>query len=217
MCVVKNFTRRSVLAAYIISAFIGYLFGSFPTAYLFVKWKSKIDIRQAGSGNVGTMNVLEVTGSRALGVTVLVIDMVKGTLPVLIVLMMIGNEFGMLATAGLSAIIGHSFSVWLGLRGGRGLATATGVMLVIGWAFIVIWIALWAGSYFPTRSIHAANILASVFSPFVIAIMPSTILVETLPYYTSPTDLLHFAIVFCIITLITHRESIFLFIKRNQQ
>jgi glycerol-3-phosphate acyltransferase PlsY len=201
------------LTAYIFSTLIGYAFGSFPTAYLLVKWKYNIDIRQAGSGNVGTMNVFEVTGSRMVGVTVLVLDMVKGTVPVLVVLKMVGNDFWLVAVAGLSAIIGHSFSAWLGFRGGRGLATTAGVMLVIGWVFVVIWIILWAGSYVPTKSIHGANILASVFSPLLIAAIPSAMLTETLPYYTSPTNLLLFGIVFCAVILVTHRKSILALFK----
>jgi len=202
------------LTAYILSACIGYVFGSIPTAYLLVQWKSKIDIRQAGSGNVGTMNVFEVTGSRRLGMGVLLLDMAKGTIPVLMVLRIVGNEFALLATAGLCAIVGHSFSVWLGFKGGRGLATTAGAMFVLGWIFIIIWLVLWAGAYIPTRSIHAGNILASVLSPFVIALVPS-MLAKTLPYYTSPTDLLLFSVAFCILVLVTHRESILTFFQRD--
>lgn len=203
------------MTEYILSALIGYAFGSFPTAYLLVKWKRNIDIRQVGSGSVGTMNVFDVTGSPALGVAVLVIDIVKGVLPVLLVLTTLGNRFEILATAGLCAIVGHGFPVWLGLKGGRGLATTAGVMFVIGWVFVLIWIILWAGSYLPTKSIHAANILASIFTPVLIAILPASMLEQTLPYYTSATNLLLVGIAFCVIILTTHREPILLFMKKH--
>lgn len=203
------------MTAYILSALIGYAFGSFPSAYVLVKWKYRIDIRRAGSGNVGTMNVFDVTGSRTLGVAVLTIDMLKGTLPVLIVLTAISEQFELLAIAGLCAIIGHSFPVWLGFKGGRGLATTAGVMLVIGWMFIVIWIALWSIAYFPTKSIHAANIIASVCSPAVTAVMPS-MMAQTLPDFTSTTNLMFFGIAFCTIVLITHRETLTAFFKNHQ-
>jgi len=203
------------LTEYFLSALIGYAFGSFPTAYLLVKWKRNLDIRQVGSGNVGTMNVFDVTGSAALGVVVLIIDILKGMLPVLLVLTVFTKRFELLATAGLSAIIGHGFPVWLGLKGGRGLATTAGVMFVIGWVFIVIWIILWAGSYLPTKNIHAANILASIVTPALIAVLPASMLEHTLPHYTSATNLLFFGIAFCAIILMTHRESILLFMKKH--
>lgn len=205
------------MTAYILSALIGYICGSLPTAYLFVKWKTTIDIRRAGSGNVGTMNVFEVTGSKVLGVAVLVVDMVKGIVPVLAVFMAFGSTFDVLATAGLSAIIGHSFPVWIGFRGGRGLATTAGVMLVIGWVFIVIWVVVWAAVFAPTRSIHAGNILASIGSPVVVGLLPQSILAATLPYYTNPSNLLYFSIAFSVIIMITHRQFITTFFQRPTQ
>ena len=205
------------MLTYIVSAIVGYAFGSVPTAYLLVKWKTRVDIRRAGSGNVGTMNTFDVTGSKALSVGVLVIDMVKGALAVLIVMWLMRNDFEMLALAGLSAIAGHSFPVWLRFQGGRGLATTAGVMLVVGWIFIIIWIALWTGAYLSTRSVHAGNIIASLSSPLVVAIAPQELLAQTLPPYTSPTNLLFFSIVFCVIMLATHRQPLLSFLKRNYQ
>lgn len=204
------------MTSYIISALIGYLVGSFPTAYLLVKWKTKVDIRQAGSGNVGTLNTMEVTSSKSLGVAVLMIDMVKGALPVLLVMNLGGMQFWILGVAGLSAIIGHSFPLWLKFKGGRGLATTAGVMLVLGWVFIVIWLVLWTLAYLSTRNIHWGNILASMLSPILVAVMPKSILLNTLPSYTSTNDLLYFGIAFCALILITHREYLIALIRKQE-
>jgi glycerol-3-phosphate acyltransferase PlsY len=202
---------------YILSAFIGYLFGSFPTAYLLVKWRRKTDIRQAGSGNVGTMNVLETTGSTALGVSVLVIDMAKGAIPVILVLNFIDVRFESLAAAGLGAIVGHSFSAWLGFKGGRGLATTAGALLVIGWIFIIMWIALWVVVYLPTKNIHAGNILASILSPPVVAVVPREALTAVLPQHTAQMDLVVFGILLCTLIIVTHRDQITTFFQRHTE
>lgn len=199
---------------YIISALIGYVSGSFPSAYLLVKWKTNVDIRQSGSGSVGTLNAMEVAGSSTLGTGVLVLDMVKGALPVVFALNFLGDEFEILAAAGLSAIIGHSFPVWLKFKGGRGLATTAGVMLVLGWVFIVIWLALWGLAYAPTRSVHAGNIFALLFAPLMVAVAPKSLLLQTLPHYTSVENLLFFSIAFCVVLLFTHREVLRSFVKQ---
>lgn len=207
---------ESFLIAYIISALIGYFVGSFPTAYLLVKWKTKVDIRQVGSGNVGTLNTMEVTGSKSLGVAVLIIDILKGAVPVLLTMPLFGSSFALLVTAGFGAIIGHSFPVWLHFKGGRGLATSAGVLLVIGWIYVVLWLVLWLFIYVPTRSIHAGNVIASMCIPLIIAAIPTSVLSQALPPYTSTVNLLHFSIAFCVLVIVTHREPILQLIKGKQ-
>jgi acyl phosphate:glycerol-3-phosphate acyltransferase len=131
------------MLSHILAGVVGYLFGSIPTAYVLVRWKSNLDIRKVGSGNVGTLNSFEVTNSKLVGVGVLLIDLFKGVLAVLFVRGAMGDEFATLAWGGIGAIVGHNFPVWLGFRGGRGLATAAGVMLVLGWMFVPIWMGVW--------------------------------------------------------------------------
>lgn len=203
-----------MLTAYIISALLGYLIGSFPTAFLLVKWKVGIDIRQAGSGNVGTLNTMEVTGSRSLGVAVLIIDVVKGALAVALTMSLFGNLFWTMGVAGLSAIAGHAFPVWLKFRGGRGLATAAGVFMVLGWIFVVIWMVLWMAAYLPFRNVHVGNVLASLTGAGVVAGLPESALTQTLPNFTSASNLLYLTITFCVLVLLTHREPIVAMMKR---
>ena len=144
---------------------LGYLIGSFPTAFLLVKWTARLDIRVAGSGNVGALNAFDVTRSKLLGALVLLIDLAKGSAAVWADSMLFGHGLWIMGFAGLGSIAGHNYPVWLRFKGGRGLATAAGVMLVLNWALVVLWCLAWLAMYAYTRSVHSANIAASILSP----------------------------------------------------
>ena len=106
-----------------------YLLGAIPFGYLIVKERAGVDVRSVGSGNVGATNVLRVAG-KLPGIGVLVMDMAKGCFPVLV-----GRLLGMapeiLAAAAVAAVLGHVFPVFLGFRGGKGVATAMGAFLAL--------------------------------------------------------------------------------------
>lgn len=106
-----------------------YLLGSIPSSYLLVRNREGVDIREHGSGNAGATNVLRVSGP-GLAVLTLLLDIAKGAAPVVLgkMLEMPGPAIGM---AGVAAVLGHVFPVYLGFRGGKGVATAAGVMLVL--------------------------------------------------------------------------------------
>ena len=120
----------------IIVAIASYLLGSVPTAYLAARWMRGIDIRQRGSGQVGGSNVWHSV-SRRVGVVVAVADIAKGAVAVLVARVFgLGIEWQMVA--GLSAIAGHNWSVFLRFGGGRGIATLGGVILVMApWETVV--------------------------------------------------------------------------------
>lgn len=119
---------------------IGYLLGSIPFGLLFTKLTGRGDVRAIGSGNIGATNVLR-TGSKGLAALTLLCDALKGTLAV-----WIGWQFGPYAAmaGGLGAFLGHLFPVWLGFRGGKGVATYIGVALGLYWmaalAFCIVWL-----------------------------------------------------------------------------
>jgi glycerol-3-phosphate acyltransferase PlsY len=122
-----------------------YLLGSFPTAYLLTRWRTGVDIRRVGSGNVGGSNVSHQVGTWA-GVLVGVVDVLKGVVPVWLGLRL-GYADWVAYVAGLAAVIGHDWSVWLRFQGGRGGATTLGVLLVafpLGAAWIVAWMLVGA-------------------------------------------------------------------------
>ncbi|HTK82753.1 MAG TPA: glycerol-3-phosphate acyltransferase [Bacteroidota bacterium] len=191
---------------YFLSFLIGYLVGSFPTAYLLVKWKSRVDIRHAGSGNVGAMNTFEVSGSTFLGVSVLIIDLLKGVLAVYAASVVMGSEFWVTGMAGLGAIFGHSYSAWLRFRGGRGLATALGVILYFGWVFVIIWIVPWAIVYLLDKDIHLANITASIIGPVILITTSDQLWRTTLPPISDSTNFQYLVIFVCLLIVVRHHD-----------
>ncbi len=145
-----------------LSIIISYLIGSLPTAYLVGKYFKKIDIRQHGSGNVGATNALRVLGTK-LGILVLLVDVFKGVLAIWVAHYMqrsLGEWF--VVTAGLSAILGHMYTVFLGFKGGKGVATATGVCAAIMplpfWTALFIFIVV----VFLTKYVSLGSILAAI-------------------------------------------------------
>jgi glycerol-3-phosphate acyltransferase PlsY len=145
----------------LLAVVFGYLIGSIPTAYLLVKWKANLDIRTAGSGNVGTLNSYEVTNSKFVGAVVLLVDLLKGVCAVLAA-QTLGGGFPAAAAAALAAVLGHNFPVWLGFRGGRGLATAAGAMLLLGWVVLPIWMLAWFIGYKLSRDVNVGNAIATL-------------------------------------------------------
>ncbi len=126
---------------------LSYLSGSIPFGVL-VTWAfAKKDVRSEGSGNIGATNVARVAGKK-LGAVVLVLDAVKGALPVLLVVRLFPDEVRLHAAVGLAAFLGHVFPVWLRFKGGKGVATALGVLAVLlPWSAVagfVVWVGLLA-------------------------------------------------------------------------
>ena len=160
----------------VLAALLGYLLGSVPTAYFLVRWKTALDIRSEGSGNVGTLNSYEVTGSKWIGAAVLLGDALKGAAAVLAARLLWGAGFPYEAAAGVAVIAGHNFPVWLRFRGGRGLATAVGVYAVMGWAVVLIWCVLWAAGNFFIKRVNPANALATALVMLGILVMPDALL-----------------------------------------
>src|ERR1043165_90661 len=120
----------------------GYLLGSVPFGLLFTRLAGTQDIRAIGSGNIGATNVLR-TGRWGLAAATLIADVLKGTIAVLALTAYAGHEAGLIA--GGAALIGHLFPVWLGFKGGKGIATGFGVLLAVSWqaslAVAAVWVA----------------------------------------------------------------------------
>lgn len=157
----------------LLSALLGYLLGSMPSAYLLVQWKSKSDIRQAGSGNVGALNSYLVTRSRWVGVAVLLLDMLKGMAAVAVPGLLLNGGLAEGAVAGVASVVGHNFSVWLKFKGGRGLATAAGVALLLAWPIVPAWGLFWALGYLLTRNVNAGNAIATLLLIIGAVVVPS--------------------------------------------
>lgn len=196
---ITNNTSRVV--AYILAAVLGYVLGSFPTAYLLVQWKSNIDIRKAGSGNVGTLNSYEVTNSKAVGAGVLVVDLLKGVLAVFLVKVAISTEFSVLALGGIAVVVGHNYPVWLGFKGGRGLATAAGVMLMLGWLLVPIWMATWFFGNKISKDVNIGNAIGTIGVLLVGLLTPWSLLSRTIPDSTSVLEFRSFVVALVLVIL----------------
>ncbi len=109
---------------------LGYLAGSVPFGVLLTRWFRGVDVRQSGSGNIGATNVTRVAGKK-LGAVVLLLDALKGALAVALAQWLLPEAPRMHAAVGLAAFLGHVYPVWLKLNGGKGVATALGVLGVL--------------------------------------------------------------------------------------
>lgn len=143
----------------------GYLCGSIPFGLLFTRAAGLGDIRTIGSGNIGATNVLR-TGNKHLAVATLLCDMLKGLLPVVVLDFSYGRELAIVA--GLGAFIGHVFPVWLGFRGGKGVATFIGVLTGLFWPVALAFGALWGSVAWLTRYSSLAALIASAAVPVIL-------------------------------------------------
>jgi acyl phosphate:glycerol-3-phosphate acyltransferase len=159
-----------MLLAFILIAAAAYLLGSIPVGYLLVRIFRRQDIRTVGSGNIGATNVLRL-GGKGLGAATFLLDVVKGALAVELAALIAGLVLPMVpqrnveALAALFAVLGHMFPVWLGFKGGKGVATGFGVFLVAA-----PWAALCAITVFAivvglTRYVSLASILGAASFP----------------------------------------------------
>ncbi|RPH34648.1 glycerol-3-phosphate acyltransferase [bacterium] len=201
---------------FLLAAGLGYLLGSLPSAYLLVRWKSRKDIRRSGSGNVGALNSYLVTRSRFVGAAVLLIDLLKGMAAVVAANLLFGGGFAEGAMAGIASVVGHNFSVWLNFKGGRGLATAAGAVLVLAWPIVPFWMLLWGIGYLLARNVNVGNAIATLLLFVAMLAVPSWVL-ERLVAEGGPVGDLRFsmALMFFII-LIKHIEPVREFFRERR-
>lgn len=139
---------------------IAYLIGSIPTAYIITRQHSGKDLRREGSRNIGTRNAYEVTGSKKVGIRVLILDILKGMIP-LILLDYIGYR-SFIPVAATAIVIGHCFPIWLRFHGGRGLATATGIILLLEPLALIYWVMFYFLSKLIKRNVHLNAAIATL-------------------------------------------------------
>jgi glycerol-3-phosphate acyltransferase PlsY len=150
------------MSASIIAVISGYLLGSVPFAYLLARRHRGIDLRRAGSGNVGAANLLRTTTIK-IGVGAMALDMAKGVLSVMVARQLEPGPSAP-AAAGIAAVVGHMYPVWLKFRGGKGVATSCGVFAVLApWATVmaglVFIVSVWWTKYISLGSVIASALL----------------------------------------------------------
>ncbi len=155
---------------YIATAIVAYLLGSIPTGFLVAKARG-IDIRTVGSGNIGATNAFRVLG-KGPGVFVLLADALKGWAAVKVAAPLLAQVFPgapvnyLEITAGITVILGHNYTCWLGFKGGKGIATSAGVLIaLVPWALLII-LGIWIILFLLTRFVSVGSIAASFALPF---------------------------------------------------
>jgi glycerol-3-phosphate acyltransferase PlsY len=151
-------------AAVIAALVVGYLLGSIPFGLLLTRLAGLGDIRAIGSGNIGATNVLR-TGNRWLAAATLLLDGAKGTAAVLLCARLGGSAE---IAAALAAFVGHVFPVWLGFRGGKGVATYIGVLAGLFWPGAILFCAVWLVTAVVSRLSSLSALLASLVTPIVL-------------------------------------------------
>ena len=176
---------------YAIALIFGYLLGSIPFGLLLTRAAGLGDVRQIGSGNIGATNVLR-TGSKKLAAATLVLDALKGTTAVLI-----AGHFApeLSLAAGFGALLGHLFPVWLGFKGGKGVATYLGVLLGLAWQGALVFAIVWLAMAFLFRYSSLAALTAAVAVPIAL-------------FFLSPPQIAGLFAVMSLIVIARHHENI---------
>lgn len=181
---------------------LSYLVGSIPTAYIFGKVLKGIDIREHGSGNVGATNVFRVLGKWP-GIGVLILDILKGVIPVVVIseVLLLENT-GFLIVLAICAVIGHNWTIFLGFKGGKGIATSLGVLIGLAVKIAAIrpvlfcTVIAWVIVFLITGIVSLSSIVASV-------ILPVSMLLTFQDFL-----LISLGVVFCVFVVFRHRPNI---------
>ena len=182
---------------------LGYLSGSIPFGLLLVRASRGVDVRAQGSGNIGATNVARVAG-KGLGAVVLVLDALKGALPVLLAVAVEGNG-AVPALVGVAAFAGHVAPPWLGFRGGKGVATALGVLAVLAPRAALAGAVTWAVVLAVLRISSVGSLLAGIVAVTVAWLVPGT-----------PASAAELTSVLFLAMLWTHRGNIGRLLRRGE-
>jgi glycerol-3-phosphate acyltransferase PlsY len=186
--------------------FYGYMFGSIPFGYLLTRLFGGQDIRTIGSGNIGATNVLR-TGKKGLAVMTLLLDALKGLLAIWIGLKLYHSwtETSLIAIyiIGLGTMLGHIFPIWLNFKGGKGVATAFGLLLVLSWPIALAALGTWLLTAVIFKYSSLAALTAILFTPFY-------------AYLASDRMLMVFSIILTLLIFISHFGNIKRLIQKQE-
>ena len=192
------------MAAYIIIVVIAYLIGSVNFSVILSKKMAGFDVREKGSGNAGTTNILRTVGKKAAALT-LICDILKGVISILIA-KLIGNIWNSLNTAllvqlaGLFVVIGHTFPVFFKFKGGKGIATSLGVLLTANWQIGLICLVFALVLMALTQMVSVGSIAAAILYPVL------TIFIRQ--NYIADGNYIIFAIILAVLIVFNHRENV---------
>lgn len=193
-----------------VSCVVSYLLGAIPTGYIAGRLLKNIDIRGHGSKNMGATNVFRTLGKKA-GTIVLLIDILKGVLPVVIS----GGLFGLsqpifLVLMGVIAVAGHNWTIFLGFKGGKGVATSLGVLIGLsivlpGIRLVLMWtMGTWITLFLISGFVSLSSIVASVVLPIAMV------------YYNAPFEIKVMSILLCVFVVFRHQANIHRLINHQE-
>ena len=191
-------------ALILIAGIAAYIIGSIPTGYLIVKVKTGTDIRTVGSGSTGATNVKRVLGKKWF-FTVMILDGIKGIIPVLAAKIFFPDVLGILAVvAAIMVIVGHSKPIFLAFKGGKSVATGIGTLIalnpIVGIILALIWsIVTWFSKY-----VSVGSITALIFAPILMY------------FFKNPMGYVAYALIAAIYIVYLHRENIKRLIQGNE-
>ena len=197
------------MATYIIIAVIAYLIGSINFSIILSKRMAGFDIREKGSGNAGTTNMLRSVGKKAAVIT-LICDILKGVVSILIAVLagkIVKNLDNALLVqlAGIFVIIGHTFPVFFKFKGGKGIATALGVLLMINWQIGLICLIFALVLMALTKMVSVGSIAAAILFPILVAFIDQNYIVQT---SNSNWSYLVFSIIVALLVIFNHRANV---------
>jgi len=188
----------------ILSALIGYALGSISFSVIFSKKIAGFDLREKGSGNAGSTNALRTAGKKVAALT-LVCDILKGIVAILLSIL-IGNIFKyenvavLVQIAAVAAIIGHTFPVFFGFKGGKGVATSLGVLLLVNWKIGLICLIFALVLMAITKIVSIGSIAAAILFPILVLFINDSFIVEG--------NYIIFSIILALIVIFNHRSNI---------
>lgn len=179
---------------------LAYLLGSIPFGLLLVKMLGGGDIRGSGSGNIGAANVARNAGWLP-GILTLILDTAKGVAAVWIAMRWSHGNMRWMMAAAVAAVVGHVFPVWLGFRGGKGVATGLGVFLLVNWETVVAVVVLWIIVVAFWRYSSLASVAATAALPLFLYLLYA-------PGH-APPDFMELSTLFiCLLVLVKHRANV---------
>ena len=190
---------------------ISYLLGSIPFGYILVKLKLNKDIRTLGSGNIGATNVARVLDSRFYGRFVLLLDLLKGLLSVFIAGLFSNGNSLIIVLAGLFAILGHMFPIYIGFKGGKGVATGIGVFLGVSFFYhnfflvILAGLILWLIMYKITGFVSIASI-----------VMASVVCIGSI-FFINSFAIKAMGVIIAALVIYRHRENVVRLLKGEEK
>ena len=194
------------MAIYIIVTIIAYLLGSISFSVIISKKMAGFDVREKGSGNAGTTNVLRTVGKKASALTLLC-DTLKGVVAILVayiagLIIKEGiDKVLLIELAGLAVILGHTFPIFFGFKGGKGIATALGVLMMTNWNIGLICLVFALVLMILTRMVSLGSIAAAVLFPILIIFMPHTA-------YLVDGNYIIYSILLAVLVIFNHRKNV---------